>query len=115
MADVRAIEVQEFVTAEAPLGVDKHIEAHKAVKERANGSQNSASSVVGHTATRPGGVGATGPARAEGQHGAELRPVKETHGTAGGKVRGKGRRDLGLTPSSRYSNRKIGVPATLSF
>ena len=46
-----------------------------------------------HTATRSGGVGATGPAKQEGQHSEELRPAKETNGTAGGKVR-KPRREM---------------------
>ena len=57
-------------------------------------------------------MGATGPARAEGQHGAELRPVKETHGTAGGKVR-KGRRDMPWMKEVRRSTaEQIALNAT---
>ena len=78
MVDVRATAMKELVAAEdgAPVGADTHIEAHKAVKEREDGSRNSACSVMEHTATRSGGVGATGPARQEGQHSEELRPVR---------------------------------------
>ena len=78
MVDVRATAMKELVAAEdgAPVGAETHIEAHQAVKERENGSRNSACSVMEHTATRSGGVGATGPARQEGQHSEELRPAK---------------------------------------
>jgi hypothetical protein len=67
MVDVRATAMKELVAAEdgAPVGAETHIEAHQAVKERENGSRNSACSVMEHTATRSDGGGTTGPAREE--------------------------------------------------